>query len=61
MKVGELIRQNIPTATFDTTLEKAVSMLAESDISGIPVVDNDGKLAGIVTEHDVMKLVLPAY
>lgn len=61
MKIGELMRQNIPTAKLNTTLEEAVYMLADSDISGIPVVDEEGKLAGIVTEHDVIKLVLPSY
>ncbi|MDI6829467.1 MAG: CBS domain-containing protein [Armatimonadota bacterium] len=61
MKIGELMRQNIPIAKLNTTLEEAVYMLADSDISGIPVVDEEGKLAGIVTEHDVIKLVLPSY
>ncbi len=55
------MRKNIPTAKLDTTLEEAVCMLADSDISGIPVVDEEGKLAGIVSEHDVIKLVLPSY
>ena len=34
--------------------------MIEHDISGAPVIDKDGKLAGILTEKDCMQVVLNA-
>jgi len=60
MNIGELVRRDTPIAGLNTPLQDVVRMLAESNVSGIPVVDDEGKLAGIVTEHDVIKLILPS-
>jgi len=35
-----------------------MKLLLRWHISGVPVVDNDGMLMGIVTEHDVMNFAL---
>jgi IMP dehydrogenase len=37
----------------DQTLEEALSMMTEYSISGVPVVESSGKLAGILTNRDV--------
>ena len=37
----------------DQTLADALSMMAEHSISGVPVVEKSGKLAGILTNRDV--------
>ena len=37
----------------DQTLEEALSMMTEYSISGVPVVETSGKLAGILTNRDV--------
>jgi IMP dehydrogenase len=37
----------------DQTLDEALSMMTEFSISGVPVVENSGKLAGILTNRDV--------
>jgi CBS domain-containing protein len=38
----------------ETPLKEAIQILAEKRISGIPVVDNVGKLIGIISETDLM-------
>ncbi|MBW4585631.1 CBS domain-containing protein [Aetokthonos hydrillicola Thurmond2011] len=38
----------------ETPLNKAVQILAERHISGLPVVDDAGKLVGIISETDLM-------
>ncbi|WP_414564721.1 MULTISPECIES: CBS domain-containing protein [unclassified Anabaena] len=38
----------------ETPLKEAIQILAEKRISGIPVVDNVGKLVGIISETDLM-------
>ena len=36
----------------------AIRMMSDGNITGLPVVDEDGKLVGIVTERDVMGRLL---
>ncbi|NWF59624.1 MAG: CBS domain-containing protein [Fischerella sp.] len=38
----------------ETPLKEAIQTLAERRISGLPVVDNAGKLVGIISETDLM-------
>lgn len=38
----------------ETPLKEAIQILAERHISGLPVVDNAGKLVGIISETDLM-------
>jgi CBS domain-containing protein len=42
------------------SLGDAVTLLAEKNISGAPVVDNNGELVGILTEKDVLREVKEA-
>lgn len=37
-----------------TPLKEAIQILAEKRISGLPVIDNTGKLVGIISETDLM-------
>jgi CBS domain-containing protein len=39
---------------LETPLAQAVQLMAENRVSGLPVVDGDGKLAGILTEGDLL-------
>ncbi|OKH11770.1 phosphoribulokinase [Nostoc calcicola FACHB-389] len=38
----------------ETPLKEAIQILAERHISGLPVVDDGGKLVGIISETDLM-------
>lgn len=42
------------TITPDATVADAARMMAEKGVSGLPVVDMSGRLAGIVTEGDLL-------
>jgi CBS domain-containing protein len=39
-------------------IEEAVGIILKKRIGGIPIVDDDGVLSGIVTERDVMKVLV---
>ena len=38
----------------DTPITKVLELLVENDITGVPVVESDGQLVGIVTEKDMI-------
>ncbi|MDO9535368.1 MAG: CBS domain-containing protein [Bacillota bacterium] len=65
MKVREMMTTNLITVTEEKTLREVIQLMLEKNISGIPVVDGNGKLEGIVSEWDVIrlkrKLHLPDY
>jgi CBS domain-containing protein len=50
--------KNPVTLTPDMTIRQAVSLLIRKDISGAPVLDEHGRLIGIFTERDCMRVVM---
>lgn len=50
MKAEDFMTKNIVTCTIDQTVAEAAQAMVKGRFSVIPVVDHDGKLAGIVTE-----------
>lgn len=53
--VGDVMTSHVITATPETDLLTAASMLLEKKIGALPVVDAKGKLVGIVTSVDLLK------
>jgi len=56
-KIGEYMDAVVPTLSPETQIVKAVDFLLRHRVTGAPVVDSDGKLLGIITETDLLKLV----
>jgi CBS domain-containing protein len=54
--IGEIMDHEPETVTTGTSVEEVVRKLREHELPGLPVVDAEGRLVGIVTESD---LVLP--
>lgn len=61
MKVKDVMRRPVVTISQEATLREAVALLSSAEVSGLPVLDADGNLVGIITEHDVIKTLLPTY
>jgi CBS domain-containing protein len=55
MKAGDVMTIGAATVRPDATLAEAAQLLIEHRISGLPVVDQDGRLIGLVTEHDFLR------
>jgi len=51
-----MTHDNLVTAPVGTTLEEARSTLQKHKIEKLPVVDDSGKLAGLITYKDIMKV-----
>jgi CBS domain-containing protein len=56
MKVEDVMTCDVVTCSPSDTVESAIRMMSEKNISGIPVMEG-GRLLGIVTEGDIMKLL----
>lgn len=54
MKVREVMTAPAITVGPDTTFAELVDVLLTNQVSGLPVVDHDGRLLGIVTEADLV-------
>lgn len=61
MIVKDLMRSPVRTIREDASLHEAAALLSALQVSGLPVVNENGELAGIVTEQDIIKAVLPTY
>ncbi len=55
-KLSEIMTRKVISAPRDTTLEQAEKILHEHRIEKLPLVDADGKLAGLITMKDILKL-----
>ncbi len=52
--VSDVMSKNPITVKPEMPLKEAIKVLAEQRISGLPVVNENGKLVGIVSETDLM-------
>jgi len=53
--VYDLMSKNISEISPDTTLHDAAKIMIDRRIGSLVVVNNDGKLIGIITEHDFVR------
>ena len=54
MRVEELMAAPVVTVSPDTPLREVASVLVERGISGMPVVDGQGRVLGVVSEGDIL-------
>jgi CBS domain-containing protein len=55
MLVREVMTTNVISVKADESIVNAAQLMLQNRISGLPVVDADGKLVGIVTEGDFLR------
>jgi CBS domain-containing protein len=55
MRVADLMQTDVRTVTPDTSVAAVVQAMADSHISGLPVVGAAGRLVGVVTSTDVLQ------
>jgi CBS domain-containing protein len=53
-RVSEIMDTNPVTVSPDTSVEDVVAAMRKHELPGLPVVDADGQLVGIVTEADMV-------
>jgi len=58
IKVRDLMKKPVYTARPDDTVEEAAALLLEKKISGLPVLDKNDRLVGIITRSDIFRVLL---
>jgi len=59
-KAEDIMTTDVVTVGRQTPIYEAVQTLLETGVTGLPVVEDDMTLVGMITEKDVLKL-LPAW
>jgi CBS domain-containing protein len=52
----DIMQTDVVTANTDTTARQLARLLSDEDISGVPVLDEHGELAGVVSSTDLVRL-----
>jgi acetoin utilization protein AcuB len=55
LQVSEIMSRNPISVSQDDTVEHAAQVMLEHTFSGLPVVDENGKVVGIITQSDVFR------
>jgi acetoin utilization protein AcuB len=58
IKVDAIMTRNPITVLPEMTIEETAQILMENKISGAPVVDGRGKVAGIITQTDLFRVLI---
>ncbi|MGQ4388645.1 CBS domain-containing protein [Streptomyces sp. SAS_270] len=53
-KVGSVMTSEVVRATYGTPFKEVARLLGEHRISGLPVVDDDDEVIGVISETDLM-------
>ena len=54
MNAEDIMIRDVLTISPEDGIEKVAKILVETGISGLPVVNEDGKVVGIITEGDLV-------
>ena len=59
LRVADLMTLDPVTVPIDATIEEAEALLREFRITGLPVVDGDERLVGVISQTDLLYLAIP--
>lgn len=61
LKVDKIMTRKPLTTSPEATLGEAAKIMLDHKISGLPVLDSQGNIAGIITESDIFRMVVQAW
>ena len=56
--VGEIMRSDIVKLKREDSLHKALEIMYDHNINGAPVVDENGKLTGMIVKADIYRFLM---
>ncbi len=61
MKVREFMRKDLSSVETDTPISEVIYIMEHTELSSLPVVDDKARLAGVISERDLIRAALPSY
>ncbi|MBA3030426.1 MAG: CBS domain-containing protein [Desulfobacteraceae bacterium] len=58
IKIKEVMTPHPVTVSLDATIEEAAQAMLARKISGVPVVDPNGEVHGIITQNDLFRVII---
>ncbi|MCK5166068.1 MAG: CBS domain-containing protein [Rhodospirillaceae bacterium] len=55
--IGDIMATELLTFTPETSIHKAIHLLLEKRFSGAPVINAEGKIVGVLSKKDCLKIV----
>ncbi|HXI21665.1 MAG TPA: CBS domain-containing protein [Gemmatimonadales bacterium] len=55
MRVADVMQRNLRVIRGTDTVGDAITLLAENHVSGVPVVDDHGRLVGVLSSSDILE------
>jgi CBS domain-containing protein len=56
LTAGAIMTPNLVTIRPEASIEEAIDLLLREQISGLPVLDDDGRLVGVITEFALLAI-----
>ena len=56
LKVQDVMTKDVISVTQETSIDEAMEIMRKNNITGMPVVEDDMTLVGVITEKDVLRL-----
>jgi CBS domain-containing protein len=57
--VADVMVREVTAASPDTSIHEATRLLREQELPGLPVVDSNGRVVGVLGEHDLLARLAP--
>ncbi len=61
MKTRDFMRKDLTSVDTDTPIHEVIYIMEQAGLSSLPVLDEDGKIVGMISERDVLRAALPSY
>jgi len=56
-KAKDIMTTHLVTVNVDDTVDHAISLMVRHRISGLPVLDQEGRPVGVISEFDLLELI----
>lgn len=61
MKVREIMTKDLTAVEKDIPVRELIFILNNAEMANVPVVDEEGRLTGFISEKDLIRAALPGY
>lgn len=58
LEIQDIMTPDPLTVSQDATIRQVAQLMLDNKISGLPVVDDQGRVVGIITESDIFRMIV---